>query len=903
MNEVDFNDPTAEIAGSWNPSTGGVVGQGGFNGIGGQQNWTAPFTADSTHTASTYRAWSITEGNLVIQDNVSPQQGVSSNILAEIIAHELGHTLGFGHSADSTALMYATVTGLGPALQTDDQLAARWLYPSGTASTPPPASSVPAMPTALSATPASSTTATLQWTRNSSNESGFHIYFAQGPSGGSFSNIGDVGAGATSATITGLAAGTFRFYVTAFNTSGESTPSNTASLTIGSATQPVNASFAVSSMSGTAGVTTFQFTDQSTGPIASRTWNFGDGSTSTQTSPSHMYGAAGAYTVVLTVRDGSGNASQASATISVAAQPLPPLQPAFTFSPANPAAGDTIGFTDQSTGGVTSWLWNFGDGGVSSAQNPTHAYANAGTYSVALTVFRNAQSSVATTTIAVGSRSPVVPPPSAAFQSLVPVTAQTNGASGSVWRTELTLFNAGSETASVTLTFVPGAGTPSQARSITVLPLETRTYQNVLLDLFGMPNSAGGIAINATEATTTPDLRISSRTFATTPNGTYGQSVPNVDASGLQATTYVAGIISTADFRTNIGVVNQSGNTVPTTLILADASGNIVQTASLSVPPNSFQQASLASYFPAVASGSYPVLSLRVATQATDAVSVYASVVDNKTQDPVYIQASPPATSAPMTLPVVARTSGANGTFWRSDVTIFNPGNSLQSVTLTYYSTSGTLTRAFQIGAGATTVISDIVGSFGQSSGSGTLDIRWTGASAPVVTSRTYTTAANGGTYGQSVDIAGAFGSQQFVTGLRSDISFRTNVGFVNNGNATIPVHATVLSSIGTPLGSLDVSVGPHGLVQVPLASIAAGIDPASIGSCTVRASSRRRRSRRRWPRSGSRSRSTFTASPSGRSWPPRCSSASPSRFPRRPGRRWWSTSSMTARGCRMRWP
>jgi len=356
VNEVDFNDPTAEIAGSWNPSTGGIVGQGGFNGVAGATNWTAPFNADSTHTATTYRAYSITEGNLVIQDGVSPSAGINSNILAEIIAHELGHTLGFGHSPDSTALMYATVTGLGPALQTDDQLAARWLYPSGTSTTPPPSGTAPAAPTGLSASAASSTTATLNWTDNSSNETGFHIYFAQGASGGAFSAIGDVGAGSHSASINGLAPGTFRFYVTAFNTTGESAASNTATLTISSTTNPVSASFSISTMTGTAGVTTFTFTDQSTGPITSRAWAFGDGGTSTAMSPSHMYGTPGTYTIVLTVRDGSGNTSQANATVTVSAQPLPPLQAAFTISPASPAAGDAITFTDQSTGGVTSWL-------------------------------------------------------------------------------------------------------------------------------------------------------------------------------------------------------------------------------------------------------------------------------------------------------------------------------------------------------------------------------------------------------------------------------------------------------------------------------------------------------------------------------------------------------------------
>ena len=44
-----------------------------------------------------------------------------------------------------------------------------------------------------------------------------------------------------------------------------------------------------------------------------------------------------------------------------------------------------MSFTDQSTGAPTSWLWEFGDGNTSTAQNPGHTYTSAGTYDVALT--------------------------------------------------------------------------------------------------------------------------------------------------------------------------------------------------------------------------------------------------------------------------------------------------------------------------------------------------------------------------------------------------------------------------------------------------------------------------------------------------------------------------------------
>ena len=49
-------------------------------------------------------------------------------------------------------------------------------------------------------------------------------------------------------------------------------------------------------------------------------------------------------------------------------------------------------FMDQSTdsdGTIASWSWSFGDGGVSSARNPSHSFAAAGTYTVSLTVTDN----------------------------------------------------------------------------------------------------------------------------------------------------------------------------------------------------------------------------------------------------------------------------------------------------------------------------------------------------------------------------------------------------------------------------------------------------------------------------------------------------------------------------------
>jgi hypothetical protein len=59
--------------------------------------------------------------------------------------------------------------------------------------------------------------------------------------------------------------------------------------------------------------------------------------------------------------------------------------PTASFT-ATPVSGHTIQFLDTSSGVPTSWSWDFGDGGTSTQQNPSHAYAAAGPYSVKLTV-------------------------------------------------------------------------------------------------------------------------------------------------------------------------------------------------------------------------------------------------------------------------------------------------------------------------------------------------------------------------------------------------------------------------------------------------------------------------------------------------------------------------------------
>ena len=146
--------------------------------------------------------------------------------------------------------------------------------------------------------------------------------------------------------------------------------------------QPPSASFTYS-----ANQLSVSFTDTSTDDngVVSRSWSFGDGATSSSQNPAHTYSAAGSYSVSLTVTDAQGlqNTTSQTVTVSSGGNNQAP-DAAFTVS----TSGLTANFSDQSRddNGIESYSWSFGDGATSSAANPSHTYATAGSYSVTLTV-------------------------------------------------------------------------------------------------------------------------------------------------------------------------------------------------------------------------------------------------------------------------------------------------------------------------------------------------------------------------------------------------------------------------------------------------------------------------------------------------------------------------------------
>src|SRR5204862_613293 len=132
--------------------------------------------------------------------------------------------------------------------------------------------------------------------------------------------------------------------------------------------------------------------------------------------------------------------------------------------------------------------------------------------------------------------------------------------------------------------------------------------------------------------------------------------------------------------------------------------------------------------------------------------------------------------------------------------------------------------------------LGDVMTRVGATAGSGALDVIWNSGTGPIIASRTYTTAANGGTFGQSIDPVQSFGYDSYVPGLRYDNAFRSNVGFVNGGDTTIGITATLLSSSGQVIASAFVQLAPRSQVQYALNGLFPGLNVASLGSVTLQA-------------------------------------------------------------------
>lgn len=154
-----------------------------------------------------------------------------------------------------------------------------------------------------------------------------------------------------------------------------------------------DAEFAATPLSGGTPLTV-SFADISlpgSSPITAWEWNFGDRTPlNNEQNPVHVYTAPGVYTVTLTVTTSAGSDKETKVQyVVVSGAPVAD----FSVSRVSGVAPLPVSFTDTSAVGaatVLSWAWDFGDGGLSAEQNPSHTYQSSGVYPVSLKIVTSA---------------------------------------------------------------------------------------------------------------------------------------------------------------------------------------------------------------------------------------------------------------------------------------------------------------------------------------------------------------------------------------------------------------------------------------------------------------------------------------------------------------------------------
>lgn len=163
-------------------------------------------------------------------------------------------------------------------------------------------------------------------------------------------------------------------------------------ITLGVDSLPLLADFSADTTTGESPITV-NFTDTSSGSPLGWLWDFGDGISSTEQNPVHIYTTPGVFNVSLIINTPFQRSGKlASGYVYSGSPPTPD----FSSDRYEGLAPLSVSFTDKSSGSPTTFHWDFGDGTSSSDRNPSHTFTSPGLYEVSLTAgneFGNATTS------------------------------------------------------------------------------------------------------------------------------------------------------------------------------------------------------------------------------------------------------------------------------------------------------------------------------------------------------------------------------------------------------------------------------------------------------------------------------------------------------------------------------
>jgi len=439
------------------------------------------------------------------------------------------------------------------------------------------------------------------------------------------------------------------------------------------------------------------------------------------------------------------------------------------------------------------------------------------------------------------------PPPNS---FVIPVVTHVNGAAGP-FLSDVRLTNASNANVKYQVIMTPTRtdGTQnSKVTEVTVNGQSTVALNDIVKNFFGFGASAnpsdfgfGALEIRPLNTSSLFNFA-SSRTYASTVNGTFGQfiaAVPIVKFATRRTTsTPIPGvpipaapilslqqIAQSAKFRTNLGIVEGLGEPANGRIRVLDTLGNVLKEVPFALQPGEHRQMNLFiqldAGIPTLEDGRIEI----IVDSQTGAVTAYASVLDNATTDPMAVMPVDVSSidASRWVLPGMADLPGDNN--FHSDIRVFNGGDTDQTVNFTYYPQgNGTpvVAQPRTIRKGEVLVVDNVLPTlFNATSTGGSIVISTASAAKIVATGRTYTNVANGGTYGQFIpgvspnEGIGLGDRPLQVLQLEQSDRFRSNLGLaeLSGNSARVRLSLDLPDSITTP--TTEVTLAPNEFRQL----------------------------------------------------------------------------------------
>lgn len=407
--------------------------------------------------------------------------------------------------------------------------------------------------------------------------------------------------------------------------------------------------------------------------------------------------------------------------------------------------------------------------------------------------------------------------------SVVAAAARTKGAGGSKWVTDLSIANPGEVATRVTV-----HAQRWQANSVNPEPRSWNLTAGTSLELRDVLASAFSIDGNATLRIESdlPVVTIS-RTYNDTSNGTFGQfarALPLGHAIGDEVVGHLLMLEDSPRFRTNIGVANLSDHEVSVEVEVIAADGSSIGAEILDLPPlKTIQRFRMIRDFSSSAVEGARA-TVRVLTPE-GRVMAYATVIDNATGDPTYIEPVLNTYQADVSMPGAANIRGANASHWVTDMAISNLEDVSVTATVDRFVRDGggvpAGTVELALAPGESLLIRDALTTLFSSKGAATLAIHASRGLA--VVGRTYNDTPSG-TYGQLVPGIDVSADRILRPGTvghllqleeSGDNGRRTNLGLVNTEQTTVDIELRFFDEDGLLIGVIEKQLPPLDNIQI----------------------------------------------------------------------------------------